>query len=159
MEQPLVDKEYLLQKFSGKGGWTYAAIPEVLPSQENPFGWVKVKGFIDNIPFSKYHLAPMGDGRLFLPVKKEIRKKIKKEAGSYVHIILYPDDEPTIVPEEIMSCLENEPEALRFFNSLSDSEKQAYLKWVYSAKKEDTKVERIVKMLDKLTQSLKFNDK
>jgi hypothetical protein len=27
MEKPLVNKEYLLEKFPGKGGWTYAAIP------------------------------------------------------------------------------------------------------------------------------------
>ena len=26
-EEPLVDKEYLLEKFPGKGGWTYALIP------------------------------------------------------------------------------------------------------------------------------------
>lgn len=30
MEKPLVDKDYLLQKFEGKGGWTYAEIPEIL---------------------------------------------------------------------------------------------------------------------------------
>lgn len=29
MRKPLVDKDCLLEKFSGKGGWTYAEIPEV----------------------------------------------------------------------------------------------------------------------------------
>lgn len=29
-EESLVDKEYLLEKFPGKGGWTYALIPEIL---------------------------------------------------------------------------------------------------------------------------------
>jgi hypothetical protein len=28
-EQTLIDDVYLLEKFSGKGGWTYARIPEV----------------------------------------------------------------------------------------------------------------------------------
>ena len=28
-EEPLVDKEYLLEKFPGKGGWTYALIPKI----------------------------------------------------------------------------------------------------------------------------------
>lgn len=27
IESPLVNKKYLLEKYSGKGGWTYAAIP------------------------------------------------------------------------------------------------------------------------------------
>ena len=35
-EQPLVDKEYLLEKFPGKGGWTYAMIPEVLQDPHAP---------------------------------------------------------------------------------------------------------------------------
>jgi hypothetical protein len=29
MEKPLVNKKYKLQKFPGKGGWTYAMIPEI----------------------------------------------------------------------------------------------------------------------------------
>lgn len=40
----------------------------------------------------------MGNGKLFLPVKAEIRKKIKKAEGDKVHVILYPDNEPLEVP-------------------------------------------------------------
>ena len=29
MEVPLVDKDYLLERTPGNGGWTYAPIPEV----------------------------------------------------------------------------------------------------------------------------------
>ena len=95
-EKPLVDKEYLLEKYPGKGGWTYTIIPEILPDSKSPFGWVKVKGSIDGFEINKYHLLPTatGTGQLFLSVKSEIRKKIKKQAGDYVHIILYPDNEP-----------------------------------------------------------------
>lgn len=159
MEKPLVCKEYLLQKFPGKGGWTYAAIPEVLQNKDSPFGWVKVKGSIDGFEFKKSHLAPMGNGQLFFPVKKEIRKKIKKEAGDYVLIILYPDTEPTEVPDEMLLCLQDEPAALRFFNSLPDNEKQNFVKWIYAAKTDDAKVDRIAKTIDRLTKHLKFYDK
>jgi hypothetical protein len=158
MEKPLVNKSYLLQKFPGKGGWTYAAIPEVLQSKETPFGWVKVKGSIDGFAFTKYNLAPMGNGQLFLPVKKEIRKQIKKEAGDYVHVILYPDNEPTEVPQELALCLQDEPEAFRFFHSLTETEQQQYVKWIYSAKTDETKVERIAMTLDRLLQGQKHSD-
>lgn len=30
---------------------------------------------------------PMGDGKLLLPVKAEIRKQIKRQDGDFVHII------------------------------------------------------------------------
>lgn len=81
MHQPLTDKAYLLEKFPGKGGWTYAAIPEIAPDKHAHFGWVRVKGTIDGYKIKGFHLMPMGNGKLFLPVKSEIRKKIKKQAG------------------------------------------------------------------------------
>ncbi len=58
---------------------------------------------------------PIGNEMLGLSVRAEIRKKIKKEAGDYVHVILYLDDEPLEIPEELLVCLLGEPEAWRFF--------------------------------------------
>ena len=46
-EKPLVDKQYKLEKFQGKGGWTYARIPEIIQDKKAHFGWVKVRGSID----------------------------------------------------------------------------------------------------------------
>ena len=51
--KPLVDKKYLLEKFSGKGGWTFARIPEILQNKNAPFGWVKVRGTIDGYKIKK----------------------------------------------------------------------------------------------------------
>ncbi|NJK98505.1 MAG: DUF1905 domain-containing protein [Bacteroidales bacterium] len=157
-ESPLINQSYLLEKFPGKGGWTFARIPEILPDRKAHFGWVKVKGTIDGYKISKYHLMPMGNGSLFLPVKAEIRKKIKKQEGDYVHVILYPDNEPLEVPEEMMLCLHDEPEALAFFNTLSESEQKYYIQWIYSAKTEDTKIERLAKSINRLQQKLKMYD-
>ena len=83
---------------------------------------------------------PYGEGKLFLPIKTGIRKKIKKGEGDYVHVILYADEEPIEVPTEMLSCLEDEPRAEKFFISLSDGEKQNYINWIYSARQEETKV-------------------
>lgn len=157
--KPLVNKKYLLEKFQGKGGWTYARIPEVLQDKNVPFGCVKVRGTIEGYEIKKYHLMPMGNGKLFLPVKAEIRKKIKKEEGDWVHIVLYPDNEPMEVPEEMLLCLEDEPKALKFFNSLSESEQKFYIEWIYSVKKEETKVDRMANSINRLLKGLKLFDK
>lgn len=157
--KPLVNKKYLLERFLGKGGWTFARIPEILQDKKAHFGWVKVRGTIDGYEISKYHLMPMGNGSLFLPVKAEIRKKIKKKEGDKVHVILYPDNEPVEIPEELLLCLQDEPAALKFFNTLSESEQKLYIQWIYSAKKEDTKVDRLVKTINKLVRRLRFYDK
>ena len=157
--KPLLNKHYRLERFHGKGGWTYARIPEIKQDKSKPFGWVKVKGTIDGYEIRKCHLMPMGNGLLFLPVRAEIRKKIQKNVGDTVHIILYADNEPLEIPIEMLECLKHEPRALRFLRSLSEGEQNYYLKWVYSAKKEDTRVERLARTVDRLASGLKFYDK
>lgn len=159
-DEPLVDRTYLLEKFPGKGGWTYAAIPEVLQDKSNPFGWVRVKGKIDDFAFERYKLMPMGNNQLFLPVKAAIRKKIKKEAGDYVRIQLFSDERPTEVPAEIIDCLKFEsPLVNDRFNAMTDGERKAYLDWIYDAKSTATKDKRILELFQKLEQGLKFKDK
>ena len=150
METPIVNQKLLLQKFPGKGGWTYAEIPEIPSLSCTNFGWVKVKGSIDNYEISDYSLAPMKGGKLFLPVKTEIRKKIKKQAGDFVTVVLYKDDSIFTIPEELIDCLLLEDRAFDLFNKLSKSDQRQFVKWIYSAKREDTRAERIGKMISKL---------
>jgi hypothetical protein len=157
--KPLVDKKYTLERFEGKGGWTFARIPEIPQDRKAHFGWVKVRGTIDGYEIRKYHLMPMGNGSLFLPVKAAIRKKIKKGVGDKVHVILYPDKEPLEVPEEMLLCLQDEPKALTFFNSLSESEQKFYIEYIYSAKKEETKIDRMAKSINRLVEGLKLYEK
>ena len=156
--KPLVDKKYLLEKYPGKGGWTFITISEIPRNEKNKRG-VKVKGTIDGFEISKYHLMPMKSGDLFLSVRQEIRKKIKKKDGDIVHVILYTDDDPLEVPEEMLLCLQEEPTALKFFNSLSQSEQRLYMLWIYSAKKEETKINRLAKSINRLLKGLKLYDK
>ncbi len=149
-EEALVNQQYLLEKYPGRGGWTYAAIPEVLQDKSSHYGWVRVRGSIDDFEFSNFRLMPMGNGKLFLPVKAEIRKKIKKKEGDWVKIILYADHTPTAIPEELLLCLDDEPKAKQAFLKITDGEKKAIIDWIYSAKKEETKIERIVKAINDL---------
>ncbi|MES2680644.1 MAG: YdeI/OmpD-associated family protein, partial [Bacteroidota bacterium] len=144
-------------KFPGKGGWTFAKIPEILQDKNAPFGWVRVKGSIDGFEIKNYNLMPMGDKRLFLPVKAEIRKKIKKQEGDFIHVILFADTDPLEIPREIMLCLKEEPAALRFFSTLPEGEKKLYIQWISSAKKEETKIERLAKAINKMVKGEKFS--
>ncbi len=156
--KPLVNKKYKLEKYPGKGGWTYTVIPEITPDKRAAFGMVRVKGTIDDYVINRYTLMPMSNGAMFLPVKADIRKKIGKQAGDTVHITLYNDDTAVEVPGEFTLCLQDEPAALRFFNKLTDSEKQHYIQWIYSAKKEDTKANRMAAAINKLAEGRKYYD-
>ena len=158
MKKALVHKKYLLEKYPGKGGWTYAAIPEILQDKNAPFGWVKVKGSIDDYELKNCKLMPMGNNQLFLPVKAAIRSIIKKQAGDWVEIILYADSSPTETPEEILICLKEAPEAFILYLDSTDGERKAYLDWIYAAKKDETKVKRIAQMIDGLLKGQQFYD-
>jgi hypothetical protein len=159
MEKPLVNKKYLLEKYPGKGGWTFASIPEIKQDRHAYFGWVRVKGTIDGVEIKQYHLMPSGKGTLFLPVKAEIRKKIGKKEGDWVTVILYPDHTPTEIPQEFLHCLKEDKRIYDTFLRYTDREQKAVIDWIYSAKKEETKIERIATTLNKLEKGIRLTDK
>ncbi|MDV6168584.1 DUF1905 domain-containing protein [Flavobacterium sp. DG1-102-2] len=104
----LTDKEYQLERFSSKGGWTYVALPEIEKNKEAAFRLVKVKGVIDSYEISGVSLMPFGNGNLILAVKAEIRKTIGREEGDYVHIRLYKDDSVFQIPDDFKERLIDE---------------------------------------------------
>lgn len=75
-----------------------------------------------------------------------------------MHVVLYSDNEPIEVPEEMLLCLQDEPQALKFFNLLTEGEKENYIKWIYSAKQEETKVERLAETINRLLKGLRVKD-
>lgn len=59
----------------------------------------------------------------------------------------------------MLLCLAEEPKALKFFKSLKESEQKFYIQWVYSAKKEEAKIGRLAKSINRLQKGLKLYDK
>lgn len=155
-ERPLVRQQYKLERIPGKGGWTYAIIPEIPKDKNAPFGWVRVKGSIDSYEISQYHLMPLKNGHLFLPINAGIRKKIKKQAGDTVMITLYPDYSKFEVPEEFATCLIEAPEAQHTFYRLSEGKQREIVSHIYKAKLEETRINRIVKAIQQLSEPLKY---
>lgn len=145
-EKPLVDKDYQLEKMGCNGGWTFIEIPEI-PMPKTPFGMLKVKGKIDDYEFSNFTLMPLGNGNLMLAVKTEIRKKIKKQAPDMVHLTLYEDYEAFKIPDELVLCMGEEKDIVEKFETYSEGQKKAFVKWIYSAKTEQTKADRIAKTI------------
>jgi hypothetical protein len=156
MEKPLVNKKYKLQKYPGKGGWIYTVISEIPSNKKRRFGFVRVKGFIDDYEIKSYNLMPMSNGKMFLPVKAEIRKKIKKSEGDWITVTLFEDNDPLTIPDEFLQCLRDEPAAYKNFFSLSESNQKYFRDWIYSSKIIDTRIERMAKTIDILAKGLKF---
>lgn len=166
MEKPFVNKSYVIQKIQGKGGWSYVVLKGMKtkylaqrkkdPKEKKGFSWVRVSGKVDSFELVKYNLFPMKSGDLFLPIKADIRKAIKKKEGDTVRVVLYLDETPIDVPQEFLDCLKEEPKALKTFKSFTEAEQKHYLDWIYSAKKEETKIDRMASAINKLLKGEKL---
>lgn len=156
---PLIDQDLLLERFPGKGGWTYVRFPEIVPGQHDYFGWQKVKGFIDSFEINKATLMPMKKGVLFLPVRAEIRKTIKKQEGERVRVRLYPDGDPKveIANEDFIDCLKDEPAAWAAFQKLSSSKQEECFTWLLDAVVMQTRIQRMADAVTNLASGLPFN--
>ncbi|WP_339750999.1 DUF1905 domain-containing protein [Algoriphagus aquimarinus] len=148
--QLLIEGKFLLERFPGKGGWTFVKFPKEIISTSKAFGMMKISGSIDDFLFEGKHLMPMGNGYIFLPIAKPIRTKIGKEEGELVVMRLYRVDVPDQLPQELIACLKDDPGKFELFEKLDQSEQKHWIEYIYSSDKIDVISDRIIKLLDSL---------
>jgi hypothetical protein len=117
---------------------------------------VKVSATFDGEPY-RGSIVRMG-GCYMLGMTQELRKKIGKNFGDTVRVTVEKDEEERIIdpPVDFMDALQQEPTALSTYEKLSYSGKKDYILWITSAKKEETRSERIVKSIEKLSEGKKL---
>lgn len=129
-----------------KTGWTYIEIPADIAEQLKPGTRrsYRVKGKLDRHSIQGVALLPLGGGSFMLTLNAGMRKAIGKRAGAQVQVQLAFDPNPTPVTcPELMECLEDDPEALDFFNTLTPGHRNYFMTWINSAKTQPTKDKRI----------------
>src|SRR5437870_9354747 len=94
---PIISGSYLLLNHNRHKGWVYLLIDDA-KKVGGKFPKLKIKGTIDGFPISNTILASYGKEGYVLPVRAEIRKKIGKDAGDEVKVILYPDESKLGIP-------------------------------------------------------------
>jgi hypothetical protein len=157
----MVKFDTILHKFDEKGektGWTYIEISSDIAEELNPNVRTiyRVKGKLDNFPIKLVALLPMGDGKFIMPINTQMRKGIRKQEGASLSVEIEIDNDPILISPDLLACLEDEPEALTFFQELSKSHQNYFSKWIESAKTPETKANRIVKSVQGLARQMDY---
>lgn len=150
-----------IEKFGAKGektGWTYVKIPQTLAEQLKPGTRqsFRVKGKLDELSIEHVALIPMGEGDFILPLKADMRRKLRKQKGATLQLVLEADDRPVPLSDDFLTCLGDEPEALAHFQTLTGGHQRYYSKWIEEAKTDATKAKRIAQAIKGLAMKLDF---
>ena len=154
----MIEYSTIILKFGEQGektGWTYIDVPADIAEQLKP-GHRKsfrVKGFFDLFKIEGLALLPMGEGNFIIALNADIRKAIRKSEGAMLQVRLEVDNDFSLEPPpELLECLNDDPESMDFFTSLPKSHRDYFIRWIYSAKTEATRSNRIVQMANAMAQ-------
>src|ERR1700678_4494598 len=129
------------QEMGEKTGWTYIRIPCKLAQQLKPDNKksFRVKGRLDDHAITGMALIPMGEGDFIMALNAAVRKAIGKIKGDPLLVELEVDTKAIVPPKDLLECLADEPEALKYFKSLPKSHQNYFGSWIKAAKMEATR--------------------
>lgn len=150
-----------IQKFDQQGektGWTYITIPAAVaqaikPNNKKSF---RVKGKLDAYAFAGVALLPMGEGDFIMALNATMRKAIKKQKGDQLKVVIEEDKIGYALNADFMACLQDEPKAKAYFESLPRGHQNYFSKWIESAKTEATISKRIAQAITALSRQMGF---
>jgi bifunctional DNA-binding transcriptional regulator/antitoxin component of YhaV-PrlF toxin-antitoxin module len=137
---------------AGRGGGAFAEVPfdvEEVFGDKRP----QVKATMEGESFV-WRLIRMGTPHHIVGVPKGVRDKAGKNIGDTIEITVEADNTPreVVVPADLEAALASDAEAKEFFDSLSYTHRKEYVRWIETAKRDDTRARRLVKTMKMLKE-------
>jgi hypothetical protein len=151
-----------IERFEANGektGWSYVFIPQDVADQIKPNNRreMRVRGLIDQTPINGVCLMPVKGEGFILPLKKSLRKELRKDAGAAITLNLEFDADFKIeMPDDLEVCLADEEELLERFLAMPKSHQNYFINWLNSAKTEPTRTKRLVMIVNAMFNKLNF---
>lgn len=144
-----------LQQFGKNGdktGWTYIQVPHDVAEQLQPGSrkTFRVKGTLDAFAIKGVAVMPMRDGSFLLAVNAAMRKGLQKKKGAIIKASIAVDKITPQIPLALKECLDDEPEAMAFFQQLTLAQRNYFIKWAEGVKNEMSQARRIAQIIDAL---------
>jgi hypothetical protein len=137
-----------------KAGYNYSVDIRIdLDEFPQKSGYIQVKGIIKGIEF-KATLIPRKDNFYSMFLNSEIRSKALLKTGDVIEIAIEfdPDSREIRIPEDLEVILKENEENWQKFINLSSSHRREMLQFLSDAKKVETRVNRINKIIYFLNQ-------
>lgn len=133
------------------GGGAYVEFPFDTEELYGTKGRIPVKVHFDGQPYHGTMLRYGTEKHIVIIVKK-IREAIKKQAPDVVNVKVELDDKlrGVIVPDDVQKSLDMNQSALETYKKLSFTHQKEYINWIMDAKREETRQNRIEKLIQKL---------
>lgn len=152
-----------IKKFDENGektGWTYIEVPQDIAHQLKPATKTsyRVKGKIDKHSIAGIALLPIGAGNFIIPINAMMRRAIAKKKGAMVTVQLSVDTKPLQTPPGFLECLEDEPKAKAFYETMKLSHRNYFIKWMGGVKSEAAQAKRIAQVITALSRGQNFGE-
>jgi hypothetical protein len=112
-----------------------------------------VKGEINGFPF-RSSIFPMGGGKFYMVVNREMREGAKVKAGETVEFVMEKDDEPRAIstPPDLLKALSARKSAKAAWDKLSYTHRKEYINAIEEARKPETRARRIAKAVEMIAR-------
>lgn len=139
----------------GPGGGAFVVFPYNVEKEFGAKGSVPVKATFDGVPYSG-SLMRCGAQQHMLGILKSIREQTGKQLGDKIEVAIWKDDQQRTVevPAELAALMKKH-DVRSFFDSLSYTNRKEYCRWITSAKREETRTQRLEKSIEMLRKGIK----
>lgn len=118
---------------------------EALMKHDDKFTWISLISFDDT--WSAFALR----GKTAADKKKEIKPKPEREIFKYANSAT----KEIKLPDDLAAALKKNKKEASFFETLSFSNKREYIEWIITAKREETRMERVNGTIERLKKEWK----
>lgn len=138
---------------TGKPSWSFLILPKDASARLPTRSMTTVEGTLNGHPFQAT-LEPDGQKSHWLKVSRKLRETAKANVGDVVTLELKPVDrepEPRI-PPDLRMALKDAPSAHNLWSTLTPVARRDWIHWIVSAKKAETRQNRITVACDMLAK-------
>jgi hypothetical protein len=118
---------------------------DCLMAQGDKLTWISLISFDDTWSVFGFR------GKTGADKKKEAKPQQEREIFSWVN----PQTKEVKLPDDMAASLKKNKKASEFFNTLSFTNKKEYIEWIVTAKREETRKERVDGTIERLNKSWK----